>query len=384
MRKAFLGLFVALSLLLALGCDTQERLLVSPDGVWRKQGTIMVGGADEQYSVQEPTVMYESGAFEMWFTCGWTTEGMCYATSPDGVNWTRLNSGLPLINNVAHGFVTKVGSTYYYYAAILPASTGFGRWHSTDKITWSQDGSRILSSTRSGWEAKGIGNIYVWVAGGTWYALYEALGADSVWRTGVATSSDGLTWTESSGNPKIELGSTGTCGGPEVHSVSGVYYVWVHCSENSDLPTDIYRYQSSDLNTFTRSPSWSVMARTTPDEGDESFVGQVADPSMVEVNGNTYMFYDATDTQKPTSGDGIHLKLAIATMTIAQLVTTDEGTKDTSSLTATHIDRPDRFFGSVWNLKNTATSPRVQATSRSTPRERKSLSRLMTHFGILF
>jgi hypothetical protein len=30
---------------------------------------------------------------------------------------------------------------------------------------------------------------------------------------------------------------------------------------------------------------------------------------------------------------------------------TQEGTKDTSSLTAAHVDRPDRFFGSVWNLE---------------------------------
>jgi hypothetical protein len=64
------------------------------------------------------------------------------------------------------------------------------------------------------------------------------------------------------------------------------------------------------------------------------------------------MFYDATDTQNPTPGDGIHLKLAIATMTIAQIVATNEGTKDTSSLTTAGAVRPDTFFRRLWTPRS--------------------------------
>jgi hypothetical protein len=333
MRRNLLSLFIVLSLFIASGCNSDvEYPLVSPDGAWQKQGTIMLGRAEEDDSVQEPSVLYENGTFKMWFTCGWFFEGMCYATSLDGINWTRPNSGGPLITNVAHGFVLKAGETYYYYAAILPASASFGRWHSSDGVTWVQDASTILP-TRSKWEAKQRGNIFVWIEGDTWHALFDALGTDTIWRTGVASSPDGLNWTEASGNPKIEL-SSGSCGGPEVHKVSSVYYVWVQCSNSSDLPTDLYRYQSSDLDKFTRSQSWPVMARTTHDEGPRVWGGQVADPSMVEVNGNTYMFYDATDTQDPADGDGIHLKLAVAAMPIAQLVTTGEGTRGPGVITS--------------------------------------------------
>lgn len=106
--------FIILTLFSALGCGRSEQPLVTPNGAWRKQGTIMTGRAEEEYAVQEPSVLYEDGLFEMWYTCGWNIEGMCYATSPDGMNWTRHKNGMQLINNVAHGFVIKVGSTYYY------------------------------------------------------------------------------------------------------------------------------------------------------------------------------------------------------------------------------------------------------------------------------
>lgn len=334
-------------------------------GVWRRQGTIMTGNSGEQWSVQEPSVMYENGTFEMWFTCGWDIENLCYATSTDGINWTRYTPTTPMITNVAHGFVMKQGSTYYYYAAILPASNNFGRWHSSDKVTWVQDSSTILPSAGTGWEAGQRGNIYVWIEGSTWKALYEALGSDTVWRTGLATSSDGVNWTKYSGNPTIEFGPNGTCGGPEVHNVSGVYYVWEQCSPMSFEPSDIYRLQSTDLHTFTRSPSWPVLARTTPDEGPGLFDGQVADASMVEVNGSTYMFYDATNTQSPSPVSGIHLNLAIAPMTIAQLVKTTEGSKDTNGMAGNIVDGPYGFFGPQYNNESSGYIPHVPPAGRS-------------------
>jgi len=330
MRRRSLYPFFPCFLVAILACG--ERPLVTPNGAWQKQGTVLVGSVDHEYSVQEPSVLYEDGIFEMWFTCGWNIEGMCYATSTDGLHWTRFNSGLPLIQNVAHGFVTKIGSMYYYYAAILPQSKMFGRWYSTDKVTWVQDASGMLPSTSKGWEASQRGNIYVWPTDSKWYALYEALGDDSVWRIGIATSSDGLNWVKSDTNPKIILGSHGACGGPEVHLISGLYYIWVHCSHNRLFPTEMYRFHSSDLNAFTLDPSFTVMGRTTLDEGMNKNDGQVADPSMVEVDGRTYMYYDATDTQDPTADGGIHLKLAVADMTLEKLVTTEEGTKDKNTI----------------------------------------------------
>jgi hypothetical protein len=48
--------------------------------------------------------------------------------------------------------------------------------------------------------------------------------------------------------------------------------------------------------------------------------GQVADPSLVEVNGKVYLYYDATETQVPTAAAAMHLKVAVANMNFATLV----------------------------------------------------------------
>ena len=97
--------------------------------------------------------------------------------------------------------------------------------------------------------------------------------------------------------------------------------MWGQCSAKlSLLASDIYRWRSTDLVNWT--PEVVELWRSTPDEGSLSLNGsQVADPSMVEVNGNIYMYYDATPTQDwPTSTAAIHLKVAVANMTFASLV----------------------------------------------------------------
>ena len=159
------------------------------------------------------------------------------------------------------------------------------------------------------------GNIFVWTENSTWYAMYEAFGADRFWRLGLATSPDGIAWTKYAKNPVI---SFPYCGGPEIHKIAGTYYMWAQCAQ-TDSASDIYRLRSKDL--FTWIPELIELPRETVDEGpDYNSYGQVADPSMVEVNGMVYMYYDATRTQLPISTDAIHLKVAVAKMSFASLV----------------------------------------------------------------
>src|ERR1700722_15797729 len=76
-----------------------------PYGVWNRWGTVLNGGPQEEgafsSSAQEPTVLYENAAtytpaflgipsgmyFRIWYTCGYSTFGICYAESLDGGNW---------------------------------------------------------------------------------------------------------------------------------------------------------------------------------------------------------------------------------------------------------------------------------------------------------
>jgi hypothetical protein len=308
-------------------------------GMWQRNGTIMIGNSTEEYSAEEPMVMYENGQFEMWHTCGWGTAQVCYDTSTDGINFTRQNGGNPVLVGMFHFFIIKVGSTYYIYG-VLPGLTqsSFTRYHSTDRVNWVLDQGGILPGI-GGWDAMSTqggckGNIFVWIEGSTWYALYESAGTDYTWRTGEATSTDGLNWTPYAGNPVFYfpggtgpgyLGS-GMCGGPDMHKVGSTYYAWIHCAVSGDGPTDIYRWQSTDKLHWTMNPTTPVLSRVTSDEGPGANAGaQIADPMLIESNGSTYMYYSAADNQSPAAGDGMHIKVAIAPMTIAQLVTTNEG-----------------------------------------------------------
>ena len=57
-------------------------------------------------------------------------------------------------------------------------------------------------------------------------------------------------WTKWSGNPVIKLEGGSVTGPSEVKKVRNFYYVWLQRAATGALPTDIYRYRSSDLKTL--------------------------------------------------------------------------------------------------------------------------------------
>jgi hypothetical protein len=334
MRSRFNIELILVSLICIGGCGflvVQNPLHVptANQGIWQDRETIMTGTSSDQYAVQEPTVIYEGSpvifagqknVFKMWHTCGWLTGNVCYAESTDGFNFTRLNGGQPIIQGVGRPFVLHIGNTYYLYATQEVNGAGWNRYESSDGINWQLTNSLVLKVGGPSWEnGPSSGNIFVWTEDSTWYALYEAYGSDWHWRIGLATSPDGIAWTKDASNPVI---SFPYCGGPEIHKISGTYYMWAQCNQTGTSATDIYRFSSTDLHAWTLEVI--AFTRKTYDEGvDDNVNAQVADPSMVEVNGATYMYYDATRTQNPTAANGMHLKVTVANMSISSLATSN-------------------------------------------------------------
>lgn len=318
---------IALLSLCLLGCGSGYVFLApfEAQSTWQRHGTVLSGTSAKEYSVQEPTVIHEGSpllfdakaeVFKIWFTCGWSESNVCYAESIDGFNFVRYNEGKPIIAGTGRSFVFRLGSTYYCYTTTETFGLYWDRYESTDGVHWTLTVPQALKLDRGiPWEQI-AGNIFVWVENSTWYAIYEAIGKDASWRLGLATSSDGILWTKEARNPVI---SNASCGGPEIHKVADTYYMWGQCSKPNILASDIYRWRSTDLINWT--PEVVELWRSTPDEGSLSLGGsQVADPSMVEVNGKIYMYYDATPTQDPTSAAAIHVKVAVANMNFAALV----------------------------------------------------------------
>ena len=314
-------------------------------GLWGRNGTVINGVSSSQYSAQEPSVILDSNPqlitgssfnlfFKMWFTCGWTVEAVCYTESEDGFNWQTPITVIAVGNPASHGHEFKFGSTYYAYEGNSPtSSTAFSQYTSTDGVNWTlAHANVIVQGTGGDWDSGALGNIFVFpnAVGTTWYAMYEARTGSGPYILGVATSPDGVTWTKYSGSPVLTGPNGNGAGGPEVHLVNGTFYVWYQAGTNigDAAASDIYRASSTDFLHWTPNNNGApVFTRQTSDEGLNSTGGQVADPSMLQIGNSVYMFYDALANQDFPSENGnqIHLKVAVAPMTFAQLVTTNEG-----------------------------------------------------------
>lgn len=277
------------------------------DTSWSRYGSnpIMTPAvAWEETSMQEPHVMYEGGVWKMWYTGGWDHPALGYATSTDGIAWTKYPSN-PVYGQGASSYaytsdahtIIKVGSTYWLFTSGGTTTTNpfttFKVATSSDGIAWTTQSSSItIPSGKTLW-----GNRTVWIEGGTWYMLQEA--GPTRWEIFLYTSSDGLTWNIGNGGSPLttfQQHASGMYGGPTVAQVpggtqsptyGGIYHVWYHAAAVSgNNPTNIYHATSSDKITWTPN---SVLTHTG--SGDEA--DQIADPSVIVVGLTAYLFYDA-------------------------------------------------------------------------------------------
>lgn len=295
--------------------------------VWDRIG-IVLSSDDALPKVSEPCVIYESGVFKMWCSKGgWGVENgyIGYATSIDGITWVHS-----ALNPIVYGFrpaILKYNGVYYLYVINgdgSGAGVQFDLYTSSDGVAFTLDTATILVKGGLGaWDEYGIENRFVWIENSTWYMLYEASGAIggiSRYRTGLATSSDGRSWTKDVvHNPVIDI-SRGS-GRMWIRKIGSHYYCWIH---NGGLPMQIYRMRSTDLFTWTEYPAIdSVFIRKAINEGLGSAMGQVVDPFMLEYNNKVYLFYNAqiNGTNPVTAG---YIKMAITDMPITKLVLTNE------------------------------------------------------------
>ena len=290
------------------------------DNSWSRSGSNPVLSpvvAWEQTAVQEADITYESGTWKMWYRGGWDDEAIGYATSSDGIAWTKYASnpvyglgGSGEAASVALPEVLKVGSTYYLFAVKHPFGIGGTNVTvvatSTDGIAWTTQASSLtLPSGKTLW-----GNCTVWIEGSTWYRLQEA--GPTPWEVYLFSSPDGLAWTvANSGSPltTLQVAAGGMYGGATFATNSSgiltpkfgsLYHVWYHASPVSgNLPTNIYHATSPDKITWTQ--TGAVLTHS----GSGFEVDQVADPSVIVVGGTAYLFYDGDDNTSEVAKIGV-------------------------------------------------------------------------------
>ena len=183
--------------------------------------------------ISDPSVLYDSGRYRMWFTSvakAYTDQqqtGITYAESADGITWTaRVDStGDPVLLlaptpggwdasgiETASVIKTPQGKYLMYYSGDRPPA-GSNTWAiglatSDDGFTWTKFGNGPVLAGKEGWEGPytdggvvygGICEpsvIYDAAAGlyKMWFSALGALNGKSAFRMGYATSANGFDW----------------------------------------------------------------------------------------------------------------------------------------------------------------------------------------------
>ena len=230
------------------GCyPRQIHLATSSDGIgWSKQGAVLGKGSPgdfDEYQVHMPTVLWDSdaggnGLWKMWYTghgegagspdySGWQAIG--YATSPDGINWTK--QGLVLDGDPDPGAFDH--NTLRSPAVIFdPDDNLYKIWYYGTQTSIQHYGPTGYAESVDGviWNRYGQIN-----EGESKYVTLEVLKINDVfymWHNigpylGYSVSLDGISWIDDPDNPVL-VPTAGTWDAAYLQGASCVYHADTH------------------------------------------------------------------------------------------------------------------------------------------------------------
>jgi beta-1,2-mannobiose phosphorylase / 1,2-beta-oligomannan phosphorylase len=172
----------------------------------------------DAYTVIAPYVLRENGQYKMWYSGSATPAFLLrigYATSPDGINWTKhpsnpvLEPGSALweSESVTYPCIMPYSNGYkMWYGGYSTSETGIGYATSPDGITWEKyTGNPVLPPGASGqWDHIVFGPRVLFIDN-NYYMFYS--GEINLYQSdkiGLATSLDGLAWTKYPSNPVLQ------------------------------------------------------------------------------------------------------------------------------------------------------------------------------------
>ncbi|WP_420148226.1 glycosylase [Spirosoma sp.] len=206
-----------------------------------KNNPVFAGtGADtwDQKIRERGYILHENGTYHMWYT-GYQdgkdkTKKLGYATSADGLNWTRYKDNpIHTTSWVEDVNVVKDGATYYMFAEgkddVAHLLT------STDRVTWQEQGPLDVRLTNGQPIGAGpYGTPVAWKENNIWYLFYERKD-QAVW---LATSKDLKAWTNIQDKPVLAKGPDNydkhAIAMNQVIRYKGLYYAYYHASAFSD------------------------------------------------------------------------------------------------------------------------------------------------------
>jgi uncharacterized repeat protein (TIGR01451 family) len=194
---------------------------------WSAPVTVLQSGAAGAWDgdgVYVDSVLYEDGVFKMWYTgrpVGGGVNRIGYATSPDGTAWTK-HAGNPVLvpgpgwdaTYVREATVVHLGATYHMWYAGTSTWPDYSIGYATspDGIAWTKNAANpVLTPLPGSFDDTTVYAPQVVHYGGTFHMWYS--GGDGAtndrWEIGYASScdNDGVTWVREPDNPVLGLGA---------------------------------------------------------------------------------------------------------------------------------------------------------------------------------
>ncbi len=176
-------------------------------------------------------ILNDNGTYKLWYT-GYNgpdtvTKYLGYATSPDGINWTRHEKN-PVFDEkwTEDMFVFIEDKKYVMYAE--------GRNDvahiliSEDGIKWQEQGDIKILTTEGDTIPGPYGTPAIWKENNLWYLFYER-NDDAIW---LAVSNNQKTWVNFQDEPVLERGpedyDSGAVAANQIIKFRGRYYMFYH------------------------------------------------------------------------------------------------------------------------------------------------------------
>lgn len=231
-----------------------------------------IAGWDD-YGVSQPAVVKQGPVYQAWYV-GWDASNIDrigYAESFDGVHWTKFADN-PVLHEGPAGSWDESGA---YNPTVIVEETASGdpmykMWYtgysttaklarigyatSPDGLVWTKHHTYVLDVGPYGaWDSAGVGECHVIKDGNQYKMWFGGSDAWQWWRTGYATSPDGITWTRHASNPILREGPAGTwdewaASAPAVVKVDGKYHMYYGGLDSNDVARIGYAHSRDGIS----------------------------------------------------------------------------------------------------------------------------------------